>query len=167
MKAVVFALALTLAGWAQPPGHNIHEVYRQNGNVFWRGGGPRKDTMLSLQARARETGHPVTLIDLRHPPFEDDLKGGGGRLTPAGEKKLAEQYGLRYQSISALDKNLIPVLDKALQAGDVYIHCMYGVNRTGFAVGRYATAHKLKVDREKLGERDWQQGVDFESRLQQ
>jgi hypothetical protein len=118
--------------------------------------------MLALQAQAQQQGRPLTLIDLRHPPFDDDLRGGGGRLTPAGEEKLAAQLGLRYRSVSALDKGLIELIDQALAEGDVYLHCQYGVNRTGFAVGRYATARQLKVDRTKMGERDWNQGVNFQ-----
>ena len=55
--------------------------------------------------------------------------------------------------------------NEALAEGDVYIHCHYGVNRTGFAVGRYATARDLEVDRAKMGERDWNQGVAFQKRL--
>jgi hypothetical protein len=165
MKFLLFLILLTGLGWADLPGHNIHVVLQREQHTMWRGGGPRRDTMRALQAAAQEGGRPVTLIDLRHPPFADDLRGGGGRLTPAGEEKAARELGLRYRSISALDKDLISVLDQALQEGDVYIHCMYGVNRTGFAVGRYATARDLKVDRQKMGTRDWNQGVNFQRRL--
>ena len=163
MRTLAWLLALALPLVAEaPPGHNVHSVRELDERVFWRGGGPTRETMLALQARARQKGRPVTLIDLRHPPFNDDFRGTGARLTPAGEKTLSGQLGLRYRAINALDKNLIRVLDEALQAGDVYLHCQYGVNRTGFAVGRYATAHNLKVDRKKLGERDWNQGVRFQ-----
>lgn len=158
-------LTLHLAALAQPPtppGHNVHPVVEHEQHLFWRGGGPTRETMLALQASARQHQRPVTLIDLRHPPFDDDRRGGGGRLTPAGEKRLAAQLGLRYRAVSALDKDLIAIIDKALQAGDVYLHCQYGVNRTGFAVARYATAHGLTIDRRKLGERDWNQGVRFQ-----
>lgn len=162
----VFLLCGTALYAEAPPGHNVHTVTKTDaGTMFWRGGGVRKDTLQALQARAKETGRPVTLIDLRHPPFDDDLKGGGGRLAPAAEEKTARELGLRYRSISALDKGLVPVIDEALKKGDVYIHCMYGVNRTGFAVGRYATARNLKVERTKLGERDWKQGVDFQRNM--
>jgi hypothetical protein len=41
---------------------------------------------------------------------------------------------------------------------------MYGVNRTGFAVARYATAKGLDVGREGLGVRDWRDGAAFEAR---
>jgi hypothetical protein len=169
MKSTILSVFLLLVSGVAaeaPPGHNIHVVTEsKSGSTFWRGGGPRADTLKALQARAKETGRPVTLIDLRHPPFDDDLKGGGGRLTPVAEEKSAKELGLRYRSISALDKSLVPTIDEALKQGDVYIHCMYGVNRTGFAVGRYATARNLKVDREKLGERDWNQGVNFQRNL--
>ena len=154
--------AAALAQPAPPPGHNVHRVVEQDEHLFWRGGGPTRETMLALQATARQQQRPLTLIDLRHPPFDDDRRGGGGRLSPAGEKRLANQLGLRYRAVSALDKDLIAIIDEALQAGDVYLHCQYGVNRTGFAVARYATARGLKVDRRKLGERDWNQGVRFQ-----
>jgi len=140
----------------------VHVVIRREQNTLWRGGGPTRETMLALQSSAQQNGRPITLIDLRHPPFADDLRGGGGRLSPAGEEKMARELGLRYLSVSALDKDLVQLMDRALLEGDVYIHCMYGVNRTGFAVGRYATACELKVDRSKLGVRDWNQGVNFE-----
>lgn len=150
---------------SDPPGHNVHRVVLKEGAVMWRGGSPTRETLRALQATARKTGRPVTFIDLRHPPFDDDLRGGGGRLTPAGEEKAARELGLRYRSISALDRDLIEVLAQALRDGHVYVHCQYGVNRTGFAVGRYATAGKLKVDRTKLGERDWNQGVNFQNNI--
>jgi len=152
-----------LAQPAAPPGHNVHFVAEdKGGSLFWRGGSPRSDTLQALQKRAQERQRPITLIDLRRPPTRDDLLGHAGRLTPTGEAQLARGLGLRYRSISALDSDLIQVLDQALKAGDVYIHCMYGVNRTGFAVARYATAHGLKLDRKALGKRDWQEGVRFQ-----
>ncbi|MBT9584215.1 hypothetical protein IV102_12810 [bacterium] len=166
MKFFLFLFLLTGLAIADPPGHNVHLVFKgEQGTTMWRGGGPRRDTLQALQAAAQQSGRPITLIDLRHPPFADDLRGGGGRLSPTGEEKAARELGLRYRSISALDKNLINVLDDALQQGDVYLHCMYGVNRTGFAVGRYATARDLQVDRKKMGERDWNQGVNFQRTL--
>ena len=166
MKIFLLLFLLIVGVGAQPPGHNVHRVIDHEQNTLWRGGGPTRETLQALQASAQENHRPITLIDLRHPPFADDLRGGGGRLTPAGEEKMALGLGLRYRSISALDKSLIQVIDEALEQGDVYIHCQYGVNRTGFAVGRYATARDLKVDRQKMGERDWNQGVNFQRRIQ-
>ncbi len=165
LVAPAVAAPLDLPAATQPPGHNVHLVVKKEQNSFWRGGGPTRETMLALQAGAKEFNHPVTLIDLRHPPFNDDWISHAGRLTPDGEEKMAKELGLRYHSISALDKGLIKLIDEALAEGDVYIHCHYGVNRTGFAVGRYATARDLEVDRTKLGERDWNQGVAFQKRL--
>ena len=165
LVAPAVAAPLDLPAAAQPPGHNVHLVVKKEQNSFWRGGGPTRETMLALQAGAKELNHPVTLIDLRHPPFNDDWISHAGRLTPDGEEKMARELGLRYHSISALDKGLIKLIDEALAQGDVYIHCHYGVNRTGFAVGRYATARELEVDRAKMGERDWNQGVAFQKRL--
>lgn len=164
-KFLLLALLLVAPALADPPGHNIHLVMKKDQNSFWRGGGPTRETMLALQASAKGFGHPVTVIDLRHPAFDDDCIPHAGRLTPNGEEKMASELGLRYHSISALDKGLVPLIDKALAEGDVYLHCQYGVNRTGFAVGRYATARNLKVDRAKMGERDWNQGVAFQKRL--
>ena len=165
LVAPAVAAPLDLPAATQPPGHIVHLVVKKEQNSFWRGGGPTRETMLALQAGAKEFNHPVTLIDLRHPPFNDDWISHAGRLTPDGEEKMAKELGLRYHSISALDKGLIKLIDEALAEGDVYIHCHYGVNRTGFAVGRYATARDLEVDRTKLGERDWNQGVAFQKRL--
>jgi hypothetical protein len=129
---------------------------------LWRGGAPRQDTLQALH----RTGHKVTLIDLRHPANTDDKSGKEGRLSPQDEARLSRQLGFRYVSISALDKNLPVVMDQALSRGDVYIHCMYGANRTGFAVGRYATADKVDVPRDGLGTRDWNEGTDFQQRLE-
>jgi hypothetical protein len=164
-KFLLLALLLVAPALADPPGHNVHLVFKKEQNTLWRGGGPTRETLLSLRDTAKELGHPVTLIDLRHPAFDDDWIPHAGRLTPAGEEKLAKELGLRYHSISALDKGLVHLIDEALVEGDVYIHCHYGVNRTGFAVGRYATARELEVDRSKMGERDWNQGVAFQKRL--
>jgi hypothetical protein len=108
----------------------------------------------------------LLLLDLRHPAWRDDLSGKGGRLSPEGEKQMASELGLRYQSMSAMDPALPAFMAEALRHGDVYIHCMYGVNRTGFAVGRFATADRFQPDRDGLGERDWTQGVHFQERLE-
>lgn len=147
---------------AAPAGFNVHLVRTRDGHRLWRGGAPRSDTFKALLAAARSRKVGVTFIDLRHPPSTDDLSGKGGRLTPSAEEKTASAEGFRYLSISALDKTLNLRIDEALAQGDVYLHCMYGVNRTGFAIGRYATARGLTVDREGLGERDYSQGEQFE-----
>ena len=150
-----------------PPGFNVHLVLvTPEGHRFWRGGAPRKDTLDSLAVDATARGATVTLIDLRHPPSADDLSGKGGRLSPDGEPARGAQKGFRYLSISALDKQFNAQLDEALARGDVYLHCMYGVNRTGFAVARYARRHQVKISREGLGKRDWTQGDAFEARLE-
>lgn len=176
MRLRLFFFSLTLAGLTAlgsaelaelPPGHNVHQVLvRQGGGTAWRGGAPTRQTLLDLQARARERKRPLLLIDLRHPDNEDDRSGKSGRLSPEAERQLASELGLRYVSISALDHDLVPTMKQGLKDGDIYVHCMYGVNRTGFAMGRYATATHCDMDREALGKRDWQQGVDFETRVQ-
>ncbi|NDD27385.1 MAG: hypothetical protein EB084_03865 [Proteobacteria bacterium] len=152
----------TQKGPAPPPGFNVHLVTLANGHRLWRGGAPRPDTLAALLASARARGVRVTLLDLRHPPFEDDLSGKGGRLSPDAEKKAASTASSRYLSMSALDPSLLKQIEEALSEGDVYVHCMYGVNRTGFAVGRYATARGASVDRTGLGERDFNQGEAFQ-----
>ncbi len=149
-----------------PPGFNIHRVLRRKGHVFWRGGTPRLDTLKAVLARARARGVTVTFIDLRHPANADDRSGRGGRLTPHSEKRASLEAGAHYLSISALDHALIPDIDRALARGDVYIHCMYGVNRTGFAIGRFAVAEHLQVGRVGIGKRDYHEGVAFEKRLE-
>lgn len=144
-----------------PPGHNVHLV--QEGKTrFWRGGAPGKDTLQALAQEARARQVPVTLIDLRTPPNKDDRSGKGGRLAPTDERREAEKLGFRYVPVSALDRGLPARLQEAVRKGDVYIHCMYGVNRTGFAVARYASATGLTVGREGLGKRDWAQGTRFQ-----
>ena len=145
-----------------PPGINIHLVHSGEKGTFWRGAAPLRDTMKALQKEAQLRGRKVTLIDLRHPANADDRSGKSGRLTPAGEEKMASELGLRYRSVSAFERDLPHQIRKALQEGDVYIHCMYGVNRTGFAVARYATAHRLKVERTGLGPRDWSDGAAYQ-----
>lgn len=145
-----------------PPGFNIHLVRPHDGHRFYRGGAPRGDTFKTLVSAARARGVIVTFIDLRHPPSTDDESGKGGRLAPAAEQKMATAEHMGYVSVSALDKTLLARIDEALAQGDVYLHCMYGVNRTGFAIGRYATGRKLAVDRDGLGERDYSQGEAFQ-----
>lgn len=165
------SLGLVLASLAAPaptppPGYNVHLVQESQGHRFWRGGGPRRDTLEVLAASARERGVSVTLVDLRHPANADDRSGKQGKLSPQGEAALAQELGLQYLSISALDRKLTPALRKATSKGDVYIHCMYGVNRTGFAVARYARDTGVAVNRTGLGPRDWRQGDAFQARLQ-
>jgi len=69
-----------------------------------------------------------------------------------------------YVSISALDGSLAERLHGLLARGDVYMHCMYGHNRTGFAAARYATAMHIKIDRGGLSRRDYALGAAFEKR---
>jgi len=159
------AAAGSPAAAVPPPGLNVHQVARQGDACFWRGAAPRRATLEALAAAARRRGSAVTLVDLRHPASADDRSGKDGRLSPQEEKRLAGALDLRYYSMSALDRRLIQVLKEALARGNVYVHCMYGVNRTGFAAGRWATATGASVDRTRLGPRDWQQGVAFERRL--
>jgi hypothetical protein len=157
-----FLLPLGAAAAEAPPGHNIHLVREADGKRFWRGGAPTKDTVQALVNAAGARKVTVTFVDLRSPDNADDRSGKGGRLSPAAEKALAEQSGARYVQISALKKPLVDTLKEALKRGDVYMHCMYGVNRTGFACARYATALKIDIPRDKLGKRDWDQGERFQ-----
>jgi len=149
-----------------PPGHNVHLVQEANQSRFWRGGAPRRDTVDALVASAKARGKTVTFVDLRKPANADDKSGKTGRLSPVQEEALAKKLGLRYVGISALDRKLPSVLSEALKVGDIYMHCMYGVNRTGFAAARFARATGATLDRKGLGKRDWAQGDAFQSRLQ-
>lgn len=167
--ALALALLLPTAAAAAPaqapPGFNVHLVVQREGRCFWRGGAPRQDTLALLAASARQRGVAVTLIDLRVPPTADDQSGKQGRLSPAAEGALARQLGIQYLPVSALDRQLDDRLAEALAQGDVYMHCMYGVNRTGFATARFASATGSNVDRAGLGPRDWSQGAAFAARL--
>ena len=149
-----------------PPGINVHLVVRRQTGTLWRGAGPRRDTVLALRDSAKARKVKLMLIDLRHPATTDDVSGKDGRLSPQAESQLAQELGINYRSISAMDNGLPAMIAEALRHGDVYIHCMYGVNRTGFAVGRYATADRIKADRQGLGEKDWLDGVHFQQRLE-
>jgi hypothetical protein len=160
--ALVFGLVLGAAAAEAPPGHNIHLVREVDGHRFWRGGAPTKETVRSLVDAAIARKLQVTFVDLRSPDTADDRSGKGGRLSPTEEKALAEKSGARYVCISALKKPLVDTLTDSLKRGDVYMHCMYGVNRTGFACARYATALKIDIPRDSLGKRDWEQGVAFQ-----
>jgi hypothetical protein len=168
--AAASLLALALFGAAAaapepPPGFNIHLVRETGSSRFWRGGAPRKDTLESLATAARKRGGVVTLFDLRKPANSDDRSSKAGRLSPADEESLARKLGLRYEAVSALDRTLPTRLDEALARGDVYMHCMYGVNRTGFATARYARAERVSVDKTGLGKHDWKQGDAFQAAL--
>jgi hypothetical protein len=146
------------------PGFNVHLVRNGAKGRFWRGGAPKKETLQALSASARARGVKVTLFDLRSPAMADDRSRKGGRLSPVEEAALAAKLGLRYVAINALNRELPARIREALREGDVYIHCMYGVNRTGFAVARYARAAGVEVSRKGLGARDWKQGTAFQAR---
>jgi hypothetical protein len=163
---VLTAAGVSFAAPAAPPGLHIYLVRQQEGNRFWRGAAPTSATLEALAAAAAERGVEVTLVDLRVPPTADDQSGKDGRLSPAGEAAMSKRLGLRYVAISALDRRLVGTLRDALSAGDVYLHCMYGVNRTGFAAARYARATRTAISRAGLGSRDWQQGDAFQARLE-
>jgi hypothetical protein len=141
----------------------VHLAQQSGGRYFWRGGAPRRDTLDALAQSARARGVALTLIDLRAPANSDDLSGKKGRLAPKSEEALARKLGARYVSVSALDRELPARLQGALKQGDVYMHCMYGVNRTGFAAGRYARATGVSMDTTGLGKRDWKQGTAWQA----
>ena len=145
-----------------PPGFNVYLVRQAGGRSFWRGGAPTQATLAALAAAARRRNAPITFIDLRTPPNRDDRSGKGGRLSPTQEQQRVRELGYRYLALSALDPALPARVEAASREGDVYLHCMYGVNRTGFAVGRWAHAVGVSVGRTGLGERDWRQGVAHE-----
>lgn len=158
-----------------PPAPNVHGVSRVSNRdnpeltaYFWRGGAPTVSTLAWFIDRRIQTDIVPTFIDLRRPPTTDDRSGKGGRLSPSEEKLLVERFGFRYVSISAMDKNLISVITKALAEGDVYMHCMYGVNRVAYALGRWAEAGHSVGWRKgfRKDQRDWNQGVKFQKTLQ-
>lgn len=149
-----------------PPGKNVHRVAEVETGVFWRGAAPLSETLTALASSAKGRKRSVTLLDLRSPANSDDRSRKGGRHSPESESAAAKALGIRYRAISALDKDLVKVINTALSSGDVYIHCMYGVNRTGFAVGRWARSKgsdDSRIDRTGLGDRDWRQGWEFQS----
>jgi hypothetical protein len=150
---------------ANPPGFNVHVIQEKDGNRFYRGGAPRKDTMEALAKSAKARGVTVTLVDLRKRAFKDDTSGKGGRLSPAAEAAMAKKLGMRYVAIDALEKDLPARLARYQKDGDIYMHCMYGVNRTGFATARFCRATGTKTSTEKLGKRDWKQGDAYQKGL--
>lgn len=144
----------------------MYLVQEKEGNRFWRGGAPKPETVEALAKAAKSRGVTVTFVDLRKPANSDDCSGKGGRLSPSAEEAVAKKLGLQYLAVSALDRGLPARLQFAQKQGDVYMHCMYGVNRTGFATARYARATGATVRDEGLGKRDWKQGDAFQQRLQ-
>lgn len=170
--AAFLTLLITAPCWAERtpppavPGFNVHTVQEAGGKRFLRGGAPRLDTLAALAKDARVRKTVVTLVDLRHPAKKDDVSGKEGRLAPDVEEAQAKKLGIRYLSVSAMDKGLPQELARLQKSGDIYLHCMYGVNRTGFAVARYARATKLKVDTTGLGKRDMADGEAFQKRLE-
>jgi hypothetical protein len=163
--AIVLSAAAALAAPQPPPGFNVHLVEDTGRSRFWRGGAPRQDTVQALAKSARARGVTVTFVDLRTPPNSDDRSGKGGRLSPAAQAATAKKLGLRYVSVSALDKGLPGKLQSWQKQGDIYMHCMYGVNRTGFATARFARAKGVEVPTKGLGKRDWKQGEAFQARV--
>ncbi|MGV3724892.1 MAG: hypothetical protein ACO1SX_28665 [Actinomycetota bacterium] len=167
---LILSALLLAGGFAQaapqpPPGFNVHLVRETESGRFWRGGAPKPETVAALARSAKERGVSVTFVDLRKPANSDDRSGKANRLSPSAEEAAAKKLGLRYLAISALDRELPSKLNTALQQGDIYMHCMYGVNRTGFATARYARANGVKVPDKGLGKRDWKQGDAFQLRV--
>lgn len=145
-----------------PTGHNVFKVLETDRSILWRGGAPSKETILELAEFSKKYNRSVTLIDLRKPERAYDLSGDNGGLTSVEEKNLSERNGLNYLRISALDPSFCEVVIDKLKAGDVYLHCMYGVNRTGFAIGRLSIDQGAEFDIEGLGKRDVRSGENFE-----
>ncbi|GEM_PF-6931894 len=146
----------------QPTAHNVYKVLEGDRSILWRGGAPTKETILELAEFSKKHNRSVTLIDLRKPERDYDRSGDNGGLTIHEEKNLSESNGLNYLRISALDSKFCEVLGEKLKEGDVYLHCMYGVNRTGFAIGRFSIDQGAEYDIEGLGKRDVRSGEKFE-----
>ncbi len=146
------------------PGHNVHVVSASEGYLFLRGAAPTTQTMSWLLEVAKKTGLPLTMVDLRVPVRDYDKNGEGGRLSPATEKGLTEKAGHTYVPRSALAKTFGEDLAAiaAQPRGIVYLHCQYGVNRTGFAIGRLHKLTGMDFDRTGLGDRDFKQGVAYQ-----
>jgi hypothetical protein len=162
----VLGLGSAAAAPVAPPGFNVHLVRETQTGRFWRGGAPKRETLDALAKSAKARGVELTLLDLRKPANADDRSGKGQRLSPTAEEALARKLGLRYVAISALDRGLTGRMDEALGRGDIYMHCMYGVNRTGFATARYARSTGVSTGDKGLGKRDWRQGDAFQRRIQ-
>ena len=148
-----------------PPALNVHLVQRTPSGNLWRGAAPRLDTLQALQRSSKQRHTEVTIIDLRLPISDDDNSERDSRLTPLDESRLSNELGLHYCTVSKKDKKLPSIIAEAVAKGDVYIHCMYGENRTGFAVARYATAGNLTTDRQGLAKRDWDNGTRYQQKL--
>ena len=140
----------------------MYKVLEGDRSILWRGGAPTKETILELAEFSKKHNRSVTLIDLRKPERDYDRSGDNGGLTIHEEKNLSESNGLNYLRISALDSKFCEVLGEKLKEGDVYLHCMYGVNRTGFAIGRFSIDQGAEYDIEGLGKRDVRSGEKFE-----
>lgn len=145
------------------PGYNIHIVEHSPGKLVLRGGAPTKGTMDWLNRVAKENNLPLTVVDLRTPARPYDLNKEGGRLTPTEEKSHLLALGHQYAPMSALGKTFGHDLNNIVgKEGIVYIHCQYGVNRTGFAIGRLSKLTGKQFDRTGLGDRDFKQGVNYQ-----
>lgn len=143
-------------------GHNVYKVLESPNSILWRGGAPTNETISDLAEFSKKHNRKVTLIDLRKPERAYDLSGDNGGLTSYEEKNLSKSNGLNYLRISALDPAFCDIVTEKLKGGDVYLHCMYGVNRTGFAIGRLSIDQGATFDTEGLGKRDVRSGENFE-----
>jgi hypothetical protein len=166
LPALALFSSVVSAAPAPPPGFNVYLVQEKENSRFWRGGAPKRETVETLAKSAKARGVTVTFVDLRKPSNTDDRSGKGGRLSPTEEEELAHKLGLQYLAINALDRDLPARLQAAQKRGDIYMHCMYGVNRTGFATARFARATGASVPDTRLGKRDWKQGDAFQKRLE-
>lgn len=166
--AVSAALLLARTSTAAPdtlPGINVHLVRTTQTGRFWRGSAPLPETLEALAASAHRRHTSVTVIDLRYPVRKMDEVIQNGRLRPWDEVPVCQKLGLRYLTFSEFRPDLPAQIAKALAQGDVYLHCMYGKNRTGFAVARYACANNLVLNYDGLGEGDVIGGVAFQRKM--
>lgn len=145
------------------PGYNIHIVSQTPGQLILRGGAPTKGTLQWLTKLAKDNKLPLTMVDLRTPARSYDLNREGNRLPPNEEKSILAAAGHTHLPLSALDKQFPQKVSPLLAGpGIVYFHCQYGVNRTGFAIGRLSKMTGKSFDRTGLGDRDFKQGFNYQ-----
>jgi tyrosine-protein phosphatase SIW14 len=93
---------------------------------------------------------PTGILAMAHEGFKTDLNLEDDRDAVSEEKKMAEMFGLNHISIplsafvsprtSDIDRILALLADPANYP--IYVHCHYGRDRTGLAVGLHRVLHE-------------------------
>jgi protein tyrosine/serine phosphatase len=132
-------------------------------NVLWRGGKPDKDDAAWLIQRGVRTIVNLELIHDDKSAF-DQAKAADTNTHEVGYFRIYDWEPLRIFAPSVVDDHVAHFLAiVSQQPKPVYVHCRYGMNRTGVMVAAYRILIERVSDEEAIEEMQRYKGIWLEA----